>query len=275
MVVLTAIGRFFKKIWDWIKNTAWIQPLLIVGIIFGVIFSIPEIVKAINSGTAERNKHQRYYQKFQISLEYDAKDEKGENVSKVDRFTLKLQDMMDGKAGAKEAFKSEFSYLGDKFFVTYVQQECPNCEAARDAFELFASKLNKGDGDKAFVSKSGDLFNMATIFTDEVTNYTTDEETAFVQHLRGNEGFYETVGAYANLTDYAYNGKYNAADLEALETADPDNFSTPTIMLFELNSESVISEVMFGVSGNDFNEKAKTLLNCWNHDKEFSPTPNK
>ena len=40
MVVLSAIGRFFKKIWDWIKQTAWIQPLLIVGIIFGVIFIV-------------------------------------------------------------------------------------------------------------------------------------------------------------------------------------------------------------------------------------------
>ena len=42
-----AIGRFFKKIWEWIKNTAWVQPLLIVAIIFGVIFSINPITDAI------------------------------------------------------------------------------------------------------------------------------------------------------------------------------------------------------------------------------------
>jgi hypothetical protein len=34
-----AIGRFFKRIWQWIKNTAWVQPLLIVVIIFAIIFS--------------------------------------------------------------------------------------------------------------------------------------------------------------------------------------------------------------------------------------------
>ncbi len=34
-----AIGRFFKGIWDWIKSTAWVQPLLIVVIVFAVIFS--------------------------------------------------------------------------------------------------------------------------------------------------------------------------------------------------------------------------------------------
>ena len=34
-----AIGRFFKAIWDWIKTTAWVQPLLIVVIVFAIIFS--------------------------------------------------------------------------------------------------------------------------------------------------------------------------------------------------------------------------------------------
>ena len=42
-----AIGRFFKKIWEWIKSTAWIQPLLIVAVIFGLIFSINPITEAI------------------------------------------------------------------------------------------------------------------------------------------------------------------------------------------------------------------------------------
>jgi len=45
--VFKAIGRFFKKIWEWIRQTAWIQPLLIVAIIFGIIFSINPIVNAI------------------------------------------------------------------------------------------------------------------------------------------------------------------------------------------------------------------------------------
>lgn len=33
------IGRFFKSIWEWIKTTAWVQPLLIVVIVFTIIFS--------------------------------------------------------------------------------------------------------------------------------------------------------------------------------------------------------------------------------------------
>ena len=34
-----AIGRFFKSIIDWIKTTAWVQPLLIVVTVFAIIFS--------------------------------------------------------------------------------------------------------------------------------------------------------------------------------------------------------------------------------------------
>ena len=41
--ILSAIGRFFKAIWNWIKNTAWVQPLLIVGAIFALIMSIRPI----------------------------------------------------------------------------------------------------------------------------------------------------------------------------------------------------------------------------------------
>lgn len=47
-----AIGNFFKKIWEWIKSTAWIQPLLIVSVIFGIIFSINPIVNAIKSAAS-------------------------------------------------------------------------------------------------------------------------------------------------------------------------------------------------------------------------------
>ncbi len=49
MIILKAIGAFFVKIWRWIKDTAWVQPLLIVGAIFAVIFSIPYITDWANS----------------------------------------------------------------------------------------------------------------------------------------------------------------------------------------------------------------------------------
>ncbi len=56
-----AIGGFFKKIWEWIRQTAWVQPLLIVGIIFGLIFSINPIISAIQSAVNASNDGEFYY----------------------------------------------------------------------------------------------------------------------------------------------------------------------------------------------------------------------
>ncbi len=49
--ILSAIGRFFVGIWNWIKNTAWVQPLLIVGAIFALIMSIRPIADWITQIT--------------------------------------------------------------------------------------------------------------------------------------------------------------------------------------------------------------------------------
>ncbi len=49
--VLNAIANFFKNIVKWVKETAWIQPLLIVGCVFGLIASIKPISNAIGEWT--------------------------------------------------------------------------------------------------------------------------------------------------------------------------------------------------------------------------------
>ena len=59
--IFKAIGGFFKKIWEWIRQTAWVQPLLIVGIIFGLIFSINPIINAIQSAVNASNDGEFYY----------------------------------------------------------------------------------------------------------------------------------------------------------------------------------------------------------------------
>jgi len=270
MIVLAAIGRFFKKIWDWIKQTAWIQPLLIVGIIFGVIFSIPSIVKAIEKGKTEKNTASAYYNRFKFSL----KD--GEN-SKADKFTISLGKILAGDEGAEASFKNEFPELGEKFFVTYVDKDCTECEASKDGFQIFEKKLNNTD---AYKSNDGAPFHMVTIFADdENEGETTESEPrqAFYNYLGRNLDFFADAGEAAYDTSYYVNGHLSASDLEALETADEENFSYPTIFLVEIGSMvekndrdyAGITEVMFGVPGSDKNEKAKNLLDCWNHTDEF------
>jgi hypothetical protein len=47
---MAKIKMFFKKIGAYIKNTAWIQPILIVIVIFVVLFSLNPITEAIKKG---------------------------------------------------------------------------------------------------------------------------------------------------------------------------------------------------------------------------------
>ena len=61
MIILTAIGAFFGRIWKWIRETAWVQPLLIVGVIFGIIFSIRPIVDSITKLQEDLNSSETYY----------------------------------------------------------------------------------------------------------------------------------------------------------------------------------------------------------------------
>ena len=57
----------FVAVGRWVKDTAWVQPLLIVGVIFGIIFSIPSISKAIQEATAETDIE--WYALKQLSLD--------------------------------------------------------------------------------------------------------------------------------------------------------------------------------------------------------------
>jgi len=69
MVVLRAISGFFVKIGRWIKETAWIQPLLIVGGIFAIIFSIPYISNWVSSWFTDSNAASGFYKDYKVSLE--------------------------------------------------------------------------------------------------------------------------------------------------------------------------------------------------------------
>lgn len=266
MVVLTAIGRFFKKIWDWIKQTAWIQPLLIVGVIFGVIFSIPSIVKAVNASKKEKSTYAAYYHNFKLSLEG------GEN-SDADKFTNDLYSVMNNDSEETlKSFRDAHSELGDKFFVAYVAKDCDKCETAKEGFKKFQDDFSK------YVDEGEtNSFNLVTIFTDDETSETEESQTAFVKYLERHEDFFQEIGSRAAEFDYVKANKVNEEDINAMETADPEDFLTPTIFLVELGNNgkavefgSGVTELMYGVEGSDKFSKALTLSDCWRHVGDFS-----
>jgi len=263
MKVLKAIGGIFVKIWRWIKETAWVQPLLIVGAIFAIIFSIPYFTKWIGEfGWGSSN---AYYSGFQVSLE-------GEVAGYTDRSNAdKLtKTVWDGSHFNDVDTKYDNAY-GDKFYLVYVSKSCTNCEAVQPGFDT----LQKGWGSTYSITDDRS-FKMYTVFTDE-TSSTDDADvnkyTAFQRYLDNfDEFFSEAGGRLGDSTPYRYNaGLESSTDYTAFQDASHADFVTPTIVLVDYSPEAVelgrqgASEVLFGVTGADRYAKAKLLQEMWNH----------
>ena len=91
MIILKSIGAFFVRIWRWIKETAWVQPLLIVGAIFAVIFSIPYITEWAASWN--QSGKGAFYSSYQLSLE--GEDTADATISKADAITAAIEKAND------------------------------------------------------------------------------------------------------------------------------------------------------------------------------------
>lgn len=254
MTILKAIGSFFTRIWRWIKETAWVQPLLIVGIIFGVIFSIPSITKGIQTAIDNANSTETFYQTYKKSMS-------GGKDSEAD----KVIDIIEEKENNQDVA----SPYGNKFFLVFVSENCDPCTTARGGFE----KL-KENWKSTYIPKDGLDFNMVSIFTDEVTPQTTTRESAFTQYMDRNSSFFEEAAQVGRESQYFLNDKITDKDLGYLESADPEEFVAPTILLIDFGKDGKtgpgVSEVMFGVTGNDDYDKAQLLIDCWNGEGDFA-----
>lgn len=266
--ILSVIGGFFVSIWRWIKETAWVQPLLIVGIIFGVIFSIPSIVDGIRSIDEKRNSAETYYKKYQYSL-------KGAENSAADKLVQEIKDNEDGNST---------SMAGQKFFLVFVSSSCSACESARDAFEY----LN--DTGKPLIKDKKSVV-IKTIFTDqELTKKKEKEdwkgdktieldnfaETPFHAFLLRNFDKFERYGAEAQDSDYYINGKISDDNIESIASGELSSFQVPTVIQVDFTGnarKSGVTNVFIydetHLSGSTKRAKGEYLAAAWNYDGMF------
>ena len=283
MKILKAIGAVFVKIWRWIKETAWVQPLLIVGAIFAIIFSIPYFTEWINSiGIGSEN----YYSAHKVSLEgeLEINADPASPASAVDKLIYSIDQNSFGPEYAED-----YDKYGEKFFLVFVEEDCSACKDIQEAFQeledywgkrYLPSETHKG--------KSGEVatlpFRIHTIFTDETSSTDDDNEnnsdSAFQRHLQIYTDFYESAGIrLMEQTPYGYNNYKDNSSMKAFLNADIAGFATPTIVLVDYTKEAQdlpiyagsgsgragISEILFSVSGTTKYEKAQVLMNMWNH----------
>lgn len=302
MKVLKAIGAFFARIWRWIKETAWVQPLLIVGSIFAIIFAIPSFSAWISSlGLGEEN----YYSAFKVSLEkeklYDKDGKEALTASAADKLTQSIANNsnLEDKANFTYADYNmeELKDYGMKYFLVFVKEDCSVCSEIQEAFKTLEEYWNNEAysyvaADTHVNGEKVDLkMRIHTIFTDEESSTDSDyddEPNAFKRYLDNHLDFFEDAGTrLAELTPYKVNKNVSKTNYDYFTKADKVNFAVPTIMLVDYTDEAMqltrigseikgrqgASEILFGVDGNDKFSKASVLMDMWNHQANDPTNP--
>lgn len=292
MKILKAIGSFFERIWRWIKETAWIQPLLIVGVIFALIFSIPYFTSWISSlGVGSSN----YYTAFKQTLEGERDSNSSESSSQADAITYNIAENsnFDGdNSWTMNDYTADYAKYGYKFFLVYVSEDCANCETIQEGFEalednwgtLYKPTATQRTADGEAVVEP---FKIYTIFTDESSSNDDedimDDKTAFQRYLNIHSDFFESSGQrFLDYTPYKRNASVSETNYNYWSEVDPDNFTVPTIVLVDYTYQATrllrsgdetspivgrqgASEIAFGISGDTKYDRAEVLLNMWNH----------
>ena len=280
MKILKAIGGVFVKIWRWIKNTAWVQPLLIVGAIFGVIFSIPAITSGIQGLVSGANSADSFYHNYQKSME-------GNKNSAADTLFKNYEDYYDDYTSEEheEGYLPTVPDNENKFFLMFTSSNNAAAKDIKSGFEVL-----KNNWGSTFAPKnSKESFRLYTIYTNEKTSSTTPYVTAFSQFLGRQYTFFEQASVVGLNSNYYLNGKITEDDLNNLAMPEPDSFKVPTIMLIdwrkydgkdedeksiyedEPNKKAGISQIMFDVEGSTPYERANLLYQCWNNEGDFGP----
>ncbi|MBQ6730357.1 MAG: hypothetical protein IJR08_00375 [Bacilli bacterium] len=281
MKVLSAIGRFFARIGRWIKETAWIQPLLIVGAIFAVIFAIPHIINGVKGWFNNSDSTNTFYAQYRLSLTGADKVKDGEDVgsSEVDKFFTYLADSSKEEDLLKMVGK-------DRFFVAFVEKD--NGSAADNlcgGLKTLKDKWNNAEFKDSLSGKGS--FKLITIYTDTKNS---DGENLFDMVWKNHIGLFEDLSDGNNLpnTYYAKNegygaDKYASTFIGSDEKTEECPMSTPLLMYFDFSKDEQgnpnnpntnttikgLSDVIFSVEGDDDWERARSLKDCWIHANKF------
>ena len=268
MKVLRAIGGFFAKIGRWIANTAWIQPLLIVGGIFGIIFSIPYIKKGIEGLQTDNTDYKyEYYKEHALNLKEDGRADK-------------LLHYLDEYEDNVENIRKEY---GAKFFLTFVKKDCPNCKEGVAGFKNLSDNFSSWKLDHSF--------KLYTILVDKTND---DGEYLAKKILRKNNGLFEKLAADYGEADPDYPLFRNVSSSKKKEMADKiaefpeqtltdsNGMETPTTFLIDLDGANTnfsvngITQIFFNYTDfieGDRNARSKgaMLRDAWSYKGIFDP----
>lgn len=271
MKILRAIGHFFAKIGRWIANTAWVQPLLIVGGIFAIIFSIPYIKRGFENLFANNTDDKyEWYKARALSLEENGQADK----------LLGYLEFYNDENEAK--IRSEF---GSKFILTFAKKSCSGCEEGIEGYEnAYASGYVKNfklytiivdqmdDAGKEYLAKPiyakhNDLFTTLGEYFGECD----DEDYPLYRNLN-------TLEKHSQVTSL----KEKTGSLDMASTSD-EGLDTPLFIMVDLDMAggeyygvNGISHVFYNYVDFDYSDsknaatKGMVVRDLWNYEGIFA-----
>jgi hypothetical protein len=276
MIILKAIGSFFVKIWRWIKETAWVQPLLIVGAIFAIIFSIPSITDWANSFTL--NSTNSFYNAQKRNLEGEGND--SGSSSPADLLVDNIYNNTVVKYYQQNDTNFDTTTYGEKYFLIFANSTNTASKSAETGFKY----LRDNWGSYGFTpTVSSETFKYYTIFSDDTS--TTDDDykdkgSSFERFLSIHVDLFQTT--MQKLMDCPYKTRASVSDDNYLkygfDGSDYSSFPIPTVCLVDYSAAAIkdgragLSEVLFTISGDNDTARASLLLNMWNHTDSYSTT---
>lgn len=279
MNVLKKLGTPFVALWRWIKETAWVQPLLIVGVIFAIIFSIPSITSWVQSWDFGDDKY-NWLENKQLSLE-GITDEKIDGEAARFLSTFEEAQSLWKNNEKDEAREKMKSYTGDadKLFLYFVQEN-DAADNINEANKYLVEEARKDKVTSKVDDYKGGNFQYRTIFTDQVIEdkdgeYIYESHTAFEYLLKSREfeSFYSTIyNAYQNTPYYQniINDKVDGVQLDSYQSSinslrTTTNPSAPTLFIIDLTNnenENIISNIVFSIEGSNKHSRADFLANA-------------
>lgn len=282
----------FVAIWRWIKETAWVQPLLIVGVIFAIIFSIPSITKGIQNLIDSNESHIKYFDDHELSLDGSRlAEENGKQNSAANNFFKNFVEAEEYFENGNEDKAREIMkpYAKDgKFWLFFVQEDCSSCSVLKNGLEYLEDNWSR------YVTDSNEAsFMFQSVIVDSEDDKDSDwyddnkEESPFKQLYYSTE--FADFGAICTdkvgqLT-YTVNllnsnkSKYDGIiDNTGALAEEFDDFQTPTSILIDLTStnttagtnRSMITSIFYGLESSDSSitgsiANAQFLADCWTY----------
>ena len=279
MNIIKSISAMITKFWRWITETAWVQPLLIVGGIFAVIFSIPKFTTWFEAMGV--NSSNSFYTNYRVSLEGEGREENGTRImtdadkltAVIDKWSFTNTQYDSYETYRKNVEADDGLRYGEKFFMVFYKSDCSGCEEAKNGFETLITGWNT-----SFPIAGSQPFKLYSIQADQTSSnddtYEIDtDKKAINRYLTYFEAADLWASAAGRLEDAPYrtNASAGMTNYTYIENTDLTNWPVPTIFLIDFTKEAYeagrpgLSEVLFGVSGSSYFENAQLLANMWNH----------